>query len=59
MFDLSNPYFSAGFGLAILASSAKILGKGATIGSSLAYKRIFVHLEIRSSDGLCSLFLFL
>ncbi|KAH3671264.1 hypothetical protein OGAPHI_000487 [Ogataea philodendri] len=46
----SNPYFAAGGGLMILGGSLAILRKSVSSLASLAYRRMLVDLELRSSD---------
>ncbi|KAF2644979.1 26S protease regulatory subunit 8 [Massarina eburnea CBS 473.64] len=45
-----NPFFTAGFGLAALATAARIGQKGLTQGASLLRRRMLVDLEITRHD---------
>ncbi|PVI06203.1 hypothetical protein DM02DRAFT_515292 [Periconia macrospinosa] len=47
---IENPFFTAGFGLAALATAARVGQKGLTQGASLLRRRMLVDLEITRHD---------
>lgn len=50
LFPASNPVFSGGFGLALLAGGAQALRMGTTIGMKLIRRHFLVTLEVTSKD---------
>lgn len=50
IFSSSNPVFSGGFGLAVLAAGAQILRQGSKIGIQFLKRNFLVTLEVTSKD---------
>lgn len=46
----SNPFFTAGFGLAALAAAARVAQRGVKHGAELARRRMLVEVEITRND---------